>query len=240
MAAAGIWAGELEVETNGQPGTRTVVEVRALVTADGEFRWILDEIGQQIVGRLLVEGGELRTSYGLMWYEFPWWITSDSESQGTFDLVAGSVEEHVSLKGTFQSTWPDTSERVGSFSLEYDPSYELDSSYAVLAGTYTGANETLAIGDAGELFYQSSATGCVGNGDTQLIRPESNLYSMRIELHSCTGADAARNGLPYTGLAYLVPNYTGFGNDVLELAMSIPLSASIATDHFLWNLSLSR
>jgi hypothetical protein len=63
---------------------------------------------------------------------------------------------------------------------------------------------------------------------------------MRIELHSCTGADAARNGLPYTGLAYLVPNYTGFGNDVLELAMSVPLSASIATDHFLWNLSLSR
>jgi len=240
VAAGGIWHGELEVEVNGRPDSRTTMPVRALVTEDGQFRWILPETGQQIVGNFLVEGSVLKSSYGLMWYEFPWWITEDSEYQGSFDVLDGAIERRANLSGSFQSTWPDFLEYVGSFSLDYDPRYERDSSYELLAGTYIGTGEVLTIGEDGELFYQSSHNGCVGNGTARLIYTEFNLYSVRVEVSSCTGSDKARNGRLYTGLAYLEEIDNGFAEDKLELALSIPLDERNATNRYLWNLSVYR
>lgn len=245
VSAGGLWVGELELEVNGQHGTHTSLPLRALVTEDGDFRFILDEQAQQIVGDFYVEGTDLKSNGGLFWYEQPWWITASADFQGSFVLSNGTVDERVSLTGNFQSTWPDLLEYVGSFSLAYDPLYERASSLRQLAGTYTGAGESLSIDDAGTLFYQSSLSRCVGNGSADLIDTDFNLYSVSVSIESCSGNDAARNGRTYTGFAYLADSGMGTGNDILELSMSLPISDNPTrhtgvTEHYIWNLRVHK
>ena len=199
----GIWVGELEFEVNDEPGTRSSLAVRALVTGDGAFRWILDEPNQQVVGTFVVDDTVLNASYGLFWYENPWWLTSNADSQAWVYLFDGTVEERVSLSGGFNAQWLDSTEYMATFSLAYDPLYERGSSHAKLAGTYVGSDESLTVDDSGTLFYQSSRNGCVGNGSANLINTDFNLYSVSVAVGNCTGNDAARNGRSYTGLAYL-------------------------------------
>ena len=240
----GIWVGELEFEVHGEPGTRTSLVVRALVTGDGAFRWILDEPNQQVVGTFVVDDTVLNASYGLFWYENPWWLTSNADSQAWVYLLDGTVEERVSLSGGFNAQWLDSTEYMASFSLTYDPLYERGSSHAKLAGTYAGADESLTFDDSGALFYQSSLNGCVGNGSANLINTDFNLYSVSFAVENCTGNDAARNGRTYTGLAYLADSSAGARDDVLELAMSLPLHdyppQEGVTDPYVWNLRVRR
>ena len=238
----GIWVGELEFEVNDESGTRSSLAVRALVTGDGAFRWILAEPNQQIVGRFVVDGTVLNASHGLFWYEDPWWLTSNADSQAWVGLLDGTVEERINLTGGF-NYWPDWStEYVASFSLSYDPLYERGSSHAKLAGTYASADESLTVDDSGTLFYQSSLNGCVGNGSANPINTDFNLYSVSIAVGNCTGNDAARNGRSYTGLAYLADSNADARDDVLELAMSLPLYdyPPDVTDAYVWNLRVRR
>ena len=130
-----------------------------------------------------------------------------------------------------------------NFSLVYDELYERDSSLATLSGMYTGTGDSLTIDATGALFYQSSVTDCVGNGSASLLYPAFNLYSLKITLESCSGNDAARNGMSYTGLAYLADSGTGASSDVLVLAMSAFVSHvpnEGHTGHFMWTLSVQR
>ena len=241
-SAGGIWVGELLAEINGRPETRSSRFVRALVTETGRFIWILDEPGEQIVGDFDVAGTALKSSFGLMWWEYPYWITQSADNWGLLMQLDGTVDERASLTGTFQSM-QGSSEYVGTFSLVYDELYERDSSLATLSGIYTGTGDSLTIDATGALFYQSSVTDCVGNGSASLLYPAFNLYSLKITLKSCRGNDAARNGMSYTGLAYLADSGTGASSDVLELAMSAFVSHvpnEGYTGHFMWTLSVHR
>lgn len=244
-SVGGIWIGELEKEVSGDSETRTSLDVRALVTEDGTFRLILDEPSQQIVGEFYAEGTDLNLMGGLFWYENSYWITASASNQGWFWLHDGTVDERTRLTGSFKTTWPDSSEYTGSFSLDYDPLYERDSSYGMLAGSYSGSNESLNIDGSGAVFYQSSMTGCVANGAADLIDTDFNLYSVTVEVRSCNGNERERNGRSYTGLAYLSDSAAGSENDILEIAMSLPISDVPSThegviDHYIWNLSVHR
>ena len=240
----GIWVGELEFEVDDEPGTRSSLAVRVLVTGDGAFRWILDDPNQQIVGTFVVNDRVLNASYGLFWYEYPWWLTSNADSQAWVYLLDGTVEERVSLSGGFNAQWLDSTEYKATFSLAYDPLYERGSSHAKLAGTYVDSEESLTVDASGTLFYQSSRSGCVGNGSANLINTDFNLYSVSFAVGNCTGNDGARNGRSYTGLAYLADSSAGARDDVLEIAMSLPLSEypphEGVTDPYIWNLRIRR
>ena len=238
-SVGGLWIGDLISELNdGVEGPTTTRRMRGLVAETGEFRWLLDDPSQQIFGTFRVEGTDLRLD------EFPVWATENPENFGDFAPLGGTVDERVSLSGSFQSSW-GFEEHVGTFSLAYDELYERDSSLEALAGIYTSTSDTLTIDEEGVLFYQSSANSCVGNGSAELIDPDFNMYRVAILVDSCVGNEAARNGFTLTGLAYLADSGDGAMNDVLEFASSVTISEAAIpfdapTHQFIWNLRTQR
>ena len=91
----------------------------------------------------------------------------------------------------------------------------------MLQGSYSTTTESLTIDDQGVIFYQSSVNGCTGNGSAEVIDPDFNMYRLEIDVGNCTGSEAIRNGLTFTGLANIGENNEpggGFINFTIEMA----------------------
>lgn len=87
--------------------------------------------------------------------------------------------------------------------LDYNSSYERDSSLATVAGNYQGLNEVLSIAGDGVFFSQDPVTGCVVNGQVSIIDSGFNLYDIEFMYSSCLADLAALNGYSFTGMAVL-------------------------------------
>ena len=160
-------------------------------------------------------------------------VTSLGSTYGFTDL-AGTVAERTSLNGSFTTVGDQGDTFEGTFSFAYNTLYERNSSLAVLQGTYTTATSALTIDGQGQLFYQASDDGCVANGSAALIDPEYNMYALSFDAESCTGASAVRNGLTFSGLAFL--SDAGGTNNSLQWAVS----AQSAAGYVIWRLSAQK
>jgi len=227
-AVGGLWAGLLSWDPrNGLPGG--VLAVRALVAETGEFRFVLDKASEdrfnsqseQVFGTFSIDGATIETSGDAYWAAALGTGNPGGELWSNFGMSA-EFEPAVSVSGVFQATWTNFVERLGTLDMTYHSLYENDSSLAALQGTFTTSTDTLTIDDEGVIFYQSSDTGCTGNGSAEVIDPEYNMYRVEIQMGGCTG-DFVRNGMNFTGLANIGVNNElggGFINDTLEMAVS--------------------
>ena len=243
----GLWSGAMWWDPkDGFPGGAQ--NVRLLVTDTGEFRMMLypdvDKYfatdSEQIYGNFNIVGRDITTVGDAVWVAA---VTDAGDEWASFGL-AGEYVAGESISGTFQAistAWSGgMGEPVGTFSLNYHSLYEKPSSLDILQGTYATTTDSLTINAQGTIFYQSSDTGCTGNGTAEIIDPAYNMYRITLDVESCGGDEAVRNGLTFTGLANVGHNNDlggAFLNDTLEMAVTAPRSLhSGAQGYVPWSL----
>jgi hypothetical protein len=74
----------------------------------------------------------------------------------------------------------------------------------------------------------------VANGSAALIDPEYNMYALSFDVDNCTGASAVRNGLSFSGLAFL--SDAGGTNNSLQWAVS----AEAGGGYVIWRFSAQK
>lgn len=81
--------------------------------------------------------------------------------------------------------------------------YERDSSLAAIAGNYQGDKIVLDIAGDGSIFSQDPGTGCVVNGQVNIIDNAFNAYDVEFTYSNCVEQAAALNGSNFVGIALL-------------------------------------
>ena len=227
-SVGGIWSGQFASSEGG------VLSFTGLVAETGEFRWLDNDQGQQIFGTIQVAGTSFSSTDAIS--ALPLGATTVAGSRFGVTELQGTVNERVSLAGNFTTVGDQGDTFTGTFSFAYDDIYERPSSLAVIQGTYTTADDSLAIDANGQVFYQSSTSQCVANGAVEVIDASFNVYRVTLEVDSCQGALEARNGQVFGGLAYLKDSGAGATNDTLEFAVS----AERAADYLIWRYEAQR
>lgn len=238
-AVGGLWSGAMTWDAkDGFPGGAQ--NVRLLVAETGEFRMMLypdvDRYfapdSEQIFGDFDIDGGDISTVGNAIWVG-P--VNATGDDWAAFG-VAADYEAGESISGTFQANfagWTHNEERVGTLSLNYHSLYENPSSLDILQGAYATTDEVLTIDAQGTIFYQSSVTGCTGNGTAEVIDPAYNMYRITLDVDGCTGDQVVRNGLTFTGLANIGQNNDMSGallNATLEMAVTAPRDLHFGQD----------
>jgi hypothetical protein len=175
----------------------------ALISESGEFRMVEVPDGLHIKGTFQASGTGFVSTDAV-------WVSSTMETSiaGPATLEAKPGED---MFGTYLTVTTDLSGQGGPgsgaeplFFASCHTLYHRPSSLELLQGSYINRTNTLTIDSTGALFYQSSSDHCTGNGSVQLLDPAFNLYRVEIEVEGCTSDLAKeRNGLTFTGLAYL-------------------------------------
>ena len=90
-----------------------------------------------------------------------------------------------------------------SITLNYNAVYERDSSLSVIAGNYDDSGLVLNIDENGVMFEQDPVSGCVNNGQINVINPDFNAYDIQFGYSNCTGQSTNLNGTSFIGMATL-------------------------------------
>ena len=250
-AIGGILTGVLQLESR-PPYAGGTMNVLALVAETGEFRLVLAEESEQLYtrqneqmfGTLEFDFGQMMTTGDAIWAA-P--LTTENSAGELFGASAmwGTYGKQSGFRGSLESWWTTSEERVGTIVLTYhSAAYEIPSSLEFLRGTYGTDTESMSINAQGEIFFQSATSGCTGNGKAQVIDPNYNMYRIEIEMGSCTGVDAVRNGRTFTGLAKIGHNNDpggGFMNYTIDMVVSASYQNGFGQSRFLsWNLGLHQ
>ena len=189
QSVGGIWEG---VDTDAM----TIV---ALSTESGRIRFINDT-WRQGVGTATVDDTSVTIGYTLVpRFEA---VLPDG-SQSALCVATGTVHERQSLDLTTDCTTESGMASSSSVTLTYNGLYDRDSSLSAIAGTYDDFGSILTIDSNGLLFEQNASTGCVLNGQIDLIDGEYNVYDMAIDISACRDVREIFNGSTFTGLATL-------------------------------------
>jgi hypothetical protein len=223
------------------------MNVRALVAETGEFRLLLDPDpdlyfgprSEQVFGTVDVLGKEIKTTGDAIWAAGLGDDNASGELWSRFGL-SGRFLARGLIDGSFLASWTTLEERIGTLTAHYHSLYELPSSFQALRGTYVVDGELIVIDDTGVVFYQSATKGCTGSGQAKLIDTRFNLYRLAIDVDRCTAREAVRNGLRFSGLAYVGNNNEpggGFLNSTIEMALSASATDDGGGNRYLtWNL----
>lgn len=199
----GFFSGELGIDAG-----MISEECGALVTEDGQFRFLCIFTDLQIAGMSSRDGNSMSGS-GLAFSTLTFLdgsFVTDATIQAT--LVPGT-----SLTGT----WTATSGDSGTFNMVYDAEYEKSSSLAFLEGIWQGVDpdgnpvSTFIIDDLGS-FTGSNSSGCSSSGTFLLLDSRYNIYQMNSTIVGCPLAG------DYSGMALLFDDITT--NDGILFAIS--------------------
>jgi len=197
VPVGGWWKGTTMLTT----GQQEKLELVALVAEDGRA-FFLQENGVMFWGTLQSSRDRVTsTVVGAGLLGTPLW---DGSASGT-GTVSGTIWERSAIVATEDFTTAAGGRTVSSLSLTYQSMYDDNSSLATIAGNYADAlglsGGVLNIASNGTLFLQDPVSGCVVNGQVSIINASYGAYGIRMSYHSCTGRDAALNGVTFTGLA---------------------------------------
>ena len=194
-AVGGLWAGETVIAGLG------TYELIGIVAEDGRA-YFVQEDGVMYWGTANSSGNQITASLngaGLLGSPL-----SDGSTSST-GSVNGTIVARASMSANSTFTTARGSRTTGTISLSYEPSYDDDSSLALIAGNYVDAlglyAGVLNIASNGDVFLQDPDSGCVINGRIGIINSAYNAYDMQFSYNGCTGLDAAFNGVTFRGLA---------------------------------------
>jgi hypothetical protein len=230
----GLWFGSLKWGASA-PWPADANWARILVAETGEFRIVMTSASdpnweetlfsnqsEQISGTFGYSGADVVT-IGDAIATMPLGANNSTGDHFGDFAMSGRFDSLINFSGTFTSGYTSFVERSGTIGFSYHSIYEWPSSLVRLSGTFTTSSDSLSIDSQGVIFFQSAANSCTGNGQAEIIDSRYNMYRLTITVGSCTGIDAVRNGLTFTGLANLGVNndYGGaFINETIEMALS--------------------
>jgi hypothetical protein len=248
----GLWFGGLTWGASA-PSPAGATVARILVAETGEFRivmtsdpnWEMETLfsnqSEQIFGTFRYSGSNVITMGGAVATMPLGPNNTTGDHFGDFGM-SGRFDSLTNFSGTFTSGYTSFLERRGTIGFTYHSIYEWPSSLARLRGNFTTTSASLSIDSQGVIFFQSAANGCTGNGQAEIIDSRYNMYRLTITAGSCTGIDAVRNGLTFTGLANLGVNNDltgGFINETIDMALSAS-SVAAPSGYINWNFLAHR
>ena len=245
-AVGGLWTGALWWD-DGSVHSGSGLNVRAMIAETGEYRLVLYEAleqrftgqSEQVYGTVQIDGRQLGTSESGRWLSAPDGATVTGSSWADFAMFR-DIRSGESIDADFHVI-SNGEARFGTLSVNYHSLSENPSSLEILGGTYLTDDEVMTIDSGGAIFYQSSANGCTGSGLAEIIDPHYNMYRISVDVDGCTGNEALRNGLTFTGLASIGQNNDmsgGLLNETIEMAVSAVHTDIMGSSYMGWNLLL--
>lgn len=192
----GIWTGT-------DSGTGLAVTV--LITEAGQAQVIRAD-GAQYFGNLTVSNTNAISAqlYGIAPYgeTFP-----DGSVHGTGN-VSGTLAPRSSAQVSASFTTDKGESTTSSVSLVFQPLYNGTPDVTNFAGTWTDTANGVAVSitSSGAIFAQDPNTGCVINGQVNVVQANYNLWAAEIDYANCQGSAAALNGLQFAGFVELNGN----------------------------------
>lgn len=209
VSPGGFWSG---VDSNGG-------DVNVIVTETGKFYILTLENQSQGSGALSVSGGnsvtgifQLVTSFGF--------VFQDGTPLADCALT-GTVQERQTMTVAVSCTTTAGLETQFTSTLNYDMTYDRDSSLATIAGNFQGVSEVFSIAGDGTVFAQNAVTGCVSNGQVSIINESFNAYEVQYSFSNCLAQDSVLNGSAFCGIAVL-------GNSVSPEVLIIAATGDVA------------
>lgn len=190
-SVGGIWFG---TDSEGD-------QLVALVAETGRFH-LLDEFGFQGSGVLSVSSAsEVSAEFQTV---TPVGVYFADGSSFADCSISGTIVERSALDGTVTCTTSQGSESSVTVNLGYQAIYELDSSLAIISGTWTDSSDpgtdVVNVDATGLITGQDGgASGCVYSGQVTLIDPNYNIYDLEWTYSSCNG-DSEFDGATFSGL----------------------------------------
>ena len=186
----GIWRGVDSVSN---------LQVIGLVDEAGEFHFIRTD-NVQYVGTATVSTDTISASFeGFTQLGS---VFADNSDHGT-GTVAGTVQARSTLSLSTQFKTDSGAVSNGTLDLTFDTLYNRASSLATISGNFSNNGVEVTLSSNGTIFWQDPRTSCVVNGTVSIINATYNAYRVQFTYASCTGQDAALNGLEFNGMATL-------------------------------------
>ena len=190
VSRGGIWAG---VDTDR-------VDVIALVTETGRFRWV-NEFFDQGFGNLNVDSdGEIASTFQMVTQLGSTFIDGTTLANCK---ITGTLIVRQTMAVTVNCTTTAGLQSQSTITLNYNSIYERDSDLSVIAGIYDDAGLVLDVDANGVIFEQDPTTGCVTNGQVSVLDPEFNAYDVQFQFENCSGQSSVLNGASFAGMATL-------------------------------------
>jgi hypothetical protein len=180
--------------TGVPPATQNIL---GLVSETGQFHFISDD-GAQYFGTLTISGRNATSKF--VGVPSPGATFVDGSVSGTGTLN-GTIQERATLTATAVFTTANNAVSNVSMTVQYDRSYEVNSSLAAVDGNYTAkgsppGTDTITISN-GQFSYADN-TGCLANGTVSIIDARYNLYNVEFTFANCS--TPGQNGLQLQGL----------------------------------------
>jgi hypothetical protein len=193
-AVGGLWEGTATVAGE-------TVDAFGLVAEDGRG-YVLIEDGVLYWGTVASSGNQITaalTGAPLRGLTF-----ADGSTSGT-GSISGTIQPRVSISANSSFKTALGSTTTGTVSLNYLPSYNDESSLALIAGTYVDSlwafGGVFNIASNGDIFFQDPGFFCVVNGKVAIINSAYNAYEIQYSYSNCTAEFAYLNGVTFEGLA---------------------------------------
>lgn len=178
----GLWSGTASY------ADITFEELIAITTSDGRFALLsLETFGPDTVGQYIgtasVAGSEL-TGAGSAY------AAAGSTWDDGSTVLDISITATISERNTMAGSWTTSSGETVSFELDYDSSYEKDSSLALVEGTWYVyddiLNPTLTLTvDPGGAFSAQNVQGCQSLGRASIIDAAFSVYDWAVTISGC-------------------------------------------------------
>lgn len=208
VSAGGVWKG---IDAGG-------VDFILIVTETGRFR-VINEFFDQGSGNLSIHNGDEVTA-GFQMLTALGSTFADGATLASCTM-SGALAERQSLSVTINCTTTSGTPSQSVVNLSYDVVYERESSLQTIAGNYDDAGPILTIDANGILFEQDPTSGCVSNGQVNVIDPAFNVYDIRFRFSNCSGASSFLNDTEFEGMAVL-------DNTVVPESLMIAVAGDVA------------
>jgi hypothetical protein len=127
-----------------------------------------------------------------------------NQSSSTDCKLEGTLVEYESMILDVRCKESAGQQVLTTFTLDYDPIYERDSSLETIAGLFDYAgNDVLNISADGMVFSQDGDTGCVTSGTVVATNSAFNAYKLEVQLGNCPGVRSELRGRTLQGLGML-------------------------------------
>jgi hypothetical protein len=171
-----------------------------LVAEDGRFH-VLDADLSQGSGTLVV-GSSNDVEGNFLFVTQPGSTFADGTTSATCSL-SGNLSERQAMSITADCRTSGVLRIEFAATLGYSDVYENASSLATIAGNYQGSKTVLNITGDGTVFSQDPGTGCIVNGQVNIIDSAFNAYDLNFTYSNCTGTEAAMNGTSFAGIVLI-------------------------------------
>lgn len=194
-AVGGLWEGTTTIFGESR-------DIIGIVAENGRGYFVQgDPEGVAYWGTLTSSGTQITstlTGAGVLGWKF-----LDGSASGTGSL-SGTIRPRASIRANLSFTTTLGTAMTGTVSLHYLPSYDDDSSLALIAGNYGDTywlfGGVFNIASNGDVFYQDPINGCVINGTVAIINSSYNAYDIQYTYSNCTDFPFF-NGVTFRGLA---------------------------------------